>query len=135
MDPNGIGFPLTHMDELREAPNLPPEVLEKVKNISKLVPPEDLKNSPRPVEHCNCPFCQVALAIHGDTLQTSQNELHEEIVQDAELIFEEWTVSEKGEQLFEVQNKLDKNESYQVFLGTPLGCTCGKRDANISLQY
>jgi hypothetical protein len=130
MDPNGIGLPLQHLEELREAPNLPPEVLEKVKSVSKLVPYEDLVNSPKPLEHCNCPFCQIAGAIHadlsGENPEVDGSEAPEEEVQDADLNFDPWNISQKGDRLYEVQNKLDCHESYCVFLGEPVGCTCGK---------
>lgn len=126
---NGFGLPLQHMEELREAPNLPTEVLEKVKTISKLVPAEEITNSPKPVEHCNCPFCQIASAIHSDFPHSAQSitvEVIEEPIDDQELKFNDWNISQKGDQLFEVQSKLDTNESYSVFLGDPVGCSCGK---------
>jgi hypothetical protein len=128
-DPQALGLPLQHMEELREAPNLPPEVLEKVKTISKLVPAEDLVNSPKPVEQCNCPFCQIANVIHNDAAQALQQvavEVIDEPVKDEDLKFEQWSISQTGEQLFEVRNKLDLTESYNVFLGEPVGCTCGR---------
>lgn len=129
MEPNGMGIPLQHIEELREAPNLPTEVLEKIKTISKLVPPEDLTNSTRPVEHCNCPFCQIASVIHSELAHINPPitvEIIDEPVKDEELKFEAWNISQTGDQLFEVQNKLDTNESYNVFLGNPVGCTCGR---------
>ncbi len=128
MQPNGLGIPLQHLDELRESPDLPPEVLDKVRMVSKLIPPEDIKQSAKPVENCNCPFCQISSAIHKDTeqLQAEENAIPEEIIPDEELKFEEWTIEQKGDKLYEVKNKLDTHESYNVFLGTPVGCTCGK---------
>lgn len=128
MEPGGVGIPLQHLDELRDAPNIPHEVLEKVKLVSKLVPPEDLANSPKPVENCNCPFCQIASTIHGDlSLKSSQETQEEEIVDDADLKFETWSIIQEGDNLFKVQNKLDSDESYSVSLGEPVGCTCGKQ--------
>ena len=50
----------------------------------------------------------------------------EEIVSDAELHFREWDIKQLEKQLYNVTNPLDTTEHYQVFLGTPLGCTCGK---------
>lgn len=128
LDPGGLGIPLQHMEELRDAPDLPDEVLEKVMTISKLVPPEDLSKSPKPVEECNCPFCQIAGAIHSEWSKHPPVEeaKEEEVVKDEDLKFEQWIIHPKGNQLFEVQSKLDIHESYNVFLGNPVGCTCGK---------
>lgn len=130
MDPNGLGIPLQHMEELREAHNIPPEVIEKVRAVAKLVPVEDLANSPKPVDNCNCPFCQIAAAIHSDLAlepaAADTIDATEEIVKDEELNFEAWNILQKGDSLYEVQNKLDAHESYSVFLGEPVGCTCGK---------
>lgn len=127
MDPGSVGIPLQHLEELRDAPNIPPEVLEKVRSVSKLVPPEDLVNSAKPVENCNCPFCQIASAIHEDASLKLAQEIEEETVDDADLKFEEWKIEQKGDKLFEVQSKLDSDESYSVYLGEPVGCTCGKQ--------
>jgi hypothetical protein len=130
LHPNGMGIPLQHMEDLREAPEIPSEILEKVRAVAKLVPIEDLINSPKPVENCHCPFCQIAAAIHSDlsleATATESTEPAEEIVKDEELNFEPWNIFQKGDSLYEVQNKLDAHESYNVFLGEPVGCTCGK---------
>ena len=32
-----------------------------------------------------------------------------------------------NDKLFTVINKLDQQEKYNVFLGEPVGCTCGKQ--------
>lgn len=133
MEPNGLGVPLQHMEELREAPNLPPEVIEKVRHVSKLLPSEDVKQAQKPIDNCNCPFCQISAAIQADHDITQEDRpfLDESCgieveIEDEELKFDEWMIEQKGEMLYEVKNKIDTNETYNVFLGTPVGCTCGK---------
>jgi PhoH-like ATPase len=39
-----------------------------------------------------------------------------------------WGIEQTAEQLYKVTNPLDANEQYNVFLGTPLGCTCGLKN-------
>ena len=50
----------------------------------------------------------------------------DEPVPDAELSFQEWDIVQTGKDLFHVSSRLDPNEQYNVFLGNPVGCTCGK---------
>lgn len=58
--------------------------------------------------------------------QPEKEQLAEEEVSDEELTFKEWDIVKVEEQLYRVTNPLDQSESYQVFLGNPMGCTCGK---------
>ena len=36
-------------------------------------------------------------------------------------------ITQTGDKLFTVVNKLDPQENYHVYLGHPVGCTCGKQ--------
>lgn len=49
----------------------------------------------------------------------------DEVVLDNELQFNQWDVEADGESVFKVTNKLDRDEEYRVFLGSPVGCNCG----------
>ena len=111
-----IGLPITHHDpNLKDSPDLPKELLEKVVGVARALGGAVFAdNQP----HCNCPYCQIARAILPAEL--------EEQVSDDELHFREWDLKELRPDLYEVTNPLDPTESYQVFLGTPIGCTCGK---------
>jgi len=68
-------------------------------------------------------------------LQVSTGAIEEnfdEEVKDEELTFkDEWEVKETGDKLlFSVHNPLDPKECYSVFLGDPIGCTCGKKNCD-----
>jgi len=51
--------------------------------------------------------------------------IQDEEISDEDLRFKEWEITEISQNLYKVINPLDLNEEYQVFLGTPVGCTCG----------
>lgn len=123
---------LQHNMAQANMPDLPPEVLNKIAAIAKIVAPEDIQNLPKPEPHCNCPHCQIARAIHGGTREvestpSSPIEAHEEIVSDKDLSFQQWDIVQTGEKLYSVASRLDPKERYSVYLGHPVGCTCGKQ--------
>lgn len=126
---DGIGTALQHNSEQAGAPDLPKEILEKIGAIAKIVAPEDINSMPKPEPHCNCMHCQIARAIN-QSLDASE-ELHqqmtaiEEPISDNELNFQQWEINQTGDKLFAVINKLDNKEKYSVYLGHPVGCTCG----------
>ena len=51
----------------------------------------------------------------------------EEIVSDEELRFKTWEISQTNDKLYLVSNPIDANEHYSVYLGEPVGCTCGEK--------
>lgn len=126
------GSMLQHNPDQADAPDLPPELLTKVKSIAKILAPEENALLPKPEPNCNCFHCQIAKAIH----QTLEDDLIEErmpslenegeAVSEEDLKFEQWEVTQTGDKLFAVINKLDPVEKYNVYLGQPVGCTCGK---------
>lgn len=129
---------LQHNSSQSSFPDFPSEVLDKIASIARIVAPGEIENMPKPEPHCNCPHCQIARAIHGkgdQTLPSSTPFLHqstpivpqdkEEITQE-DLSFQQWTITQAGDHLFCVINKLDAGEKYNVYLGDPVGCTCGK---------
>lgn len=120
-----IEMAFQHNQEQANAPDMPPEVLEKVSGMAKLVLGGDLESFPKPEPHCNCMHCQLARAIHNIP---KANEIEEEPVSDEELTFRTWDIKETGENMYAVSNPLDQKEQYTVYLGTPVGCTCGQAD-------
>lgn len=129
--PEGLSAAMHHNPEYANAPDLPFEILQKIGAISKIIEPEDVM-IPKAEPHCNCPYCQIARAIHveaGLPVQLEKKEteeLEDEAVCEEELQFQEWNITQSGDKLFTVVNKLDSHEKYSVYLGHPVGCTCGK---------
>jgi len=121
------GFPpiLQHNPEQANTPPLPKEMLEKIAAMTKSLLPEDLSNMPKAEPHCHCPYCQIIGAVFGteETIPSVEEE-----VTDADLTFRTWDIAQKGEKLFTVTNPLDTKEHYNVFLGEPIGCTCGQKN-------
>lgn len=115
---------MQHNPAQSDAPDIPKEILEKIVSISKIVGAYDDATSMKPHTNCNCMYCQVARAINGDKKEADI----EEPVADDELKFRTWDIEQTGEKLYCVTNPLDKNEHYSVFLGKPIGCTCGKKN-------
>jgi hypothetical protein len=131
-----FGSALQHNPAQANMPNLPQEILSKIAAIAKIVAPGEIQNLPKPEPHCNCPHCQIAKAIHGpssnDDMYTSisshlqhQKEEGEEEISEHDLSFQQWEIAKIGDQLYSVTNRLDTQESYRVYLGNPVGCTCG----------
>lgn len=116
-----------------DAPDLPPPLLEKLAQVANIIAPEDAALMAGDVANCNCFHCQITRAINQNLNQTIEehleaikDEIEEEIVSEKDLTFNQWDVLPDGEQLFTVINKLDIQEQYKVFLGSPVGCNCGQ---------
>lgn len=123
---DGSGAMLQHNPAQANAPELPKEVLNKIGSIAKILAPEDITILPIAEPHCNCFHCQIARAIEGSLAHHAKEEEVEEIIADEELNFQQWEITQVGDKLYSATNKLDPQESYRVFLGEPVGCTCGK---------
>ena len=126
-----LGPIMQHDPSQKESPDLPSEVIIKVANVAKALNVDGGSfQIPKDEPHCNCPYCQIARAIHGkpnlNTIPDIDNTLKETEFLEAELKFREWDIKEVEKKLFDVTNPNDANEHYQVFLGHPIGCTCGK---------
>lgn len=125
MDGN-MGNLLQHNSESSDSPDLPAEVLDKIANISKAVGFENTENFPKPEPHCNCMHCQIMRKVHNEKDAPPSNEMiEEEDVSDEDLRFREWDIEAKDGNLFEITNPLNATEHYTVYLGNPVGCTCG----------
>lgn len=125
-----LGTFLQHNPEQADSPDLPPDVLDKIAQLSKTLGIDDPNIIPKPEPHCNCMRCQIARAMQNglshDAQDKDENKEQEEIVTDEELTFRTWDVAQMGEKLYLVSNPIDNKEHYNVYLGEPIGCTCGQ---------
>jgi hypothetical protein len=126
---------LQHNQNDYASPHLPEDVLQKISQLSNLMSSEEINGIPQPEPHCNCPHCQITRAIHSGADSNKcpgsspfQEECPEEIVSDEELRFRTWDINQQSNQLYSVTNPLDPQEHYHVFLGSPIGCTCGAKN-------
>jgi hypothetical protein len=62
--------------------------------------------------------------MNGDT--TQMDDMEE--ISDDDLKFRDWEIAQTEANLYSVTNPLDPSEHYSVFLGEPLGCTCGSKN-------
>ncbi|MBU6384056.1 MAG: hypothetical protein KGR16_07070 [Verrucomicrobia bacterium] len=109
---------LQHNPEQANLPAVPPEVLKKIAMIARAFGLEGFFTKAE--EGCNCMYCQLA-----------RNERAEEPVEEVtpeDLRFRDWGIEKMGDQIYRVTNPLDANEHYEVFLGAPIGCTCGNKN-------
>jgi hypothetical protein len=119
----GIGHMLQHDPNQADAPDLPPEILQKIANISQVLGIDNVATLPQSEAGCNCFHCQIANAINHTPLE--QQEMEEPAVSDEELKFRTWDISQIGDKLYCVSDPENSNRKYNVFLGKPIGCTCG----------
>ena len=121
----GLDAAMSHDPSQANAPDLPPEILEKIAGISSVLGVENVASLPVPEANCNCFHCQIARAVQA----TEEEELVvDEEVSDEELTFREWDIEQTDDNLFTVTNPLDGTEKYSVYLGEPIGCTCGEKN-------
>ena len=118
---------MQHNPEQANSPDLPLEVLQKISSVAKILLPNDPESIPKAEPHCNCFYCQVARTIHQSKQSETQeqSEQREEAISAEELQFQQWEIKQEAENLFQVSNRLDPHEKYNVYLGDPIGCTCG----------
>lgn len=118
---------LQHNPAQASSPDLPLEILQKIASVAKIVAPDDPDLLPKAEPHCNCIHCQIARAIHGGLESEAEAEIEEdeEEVTNEDLSFQQWDIEQIGENLHSVTNRLDSKESYKVYIGDPVGCTCG----------
>ena len=119
-----FGSAAEHNPAQAHFPPLPPMVLKKIAAIAQALGLNFLPNFSKAEPGCNCVFCQVVNAMRQDTpVDAVQEE-----VSDQDLQFRSWDIHQTAEKLYSVTNPLDANEHYSVFLGEPLGCTCGAKN-------
>jgi hypothetical protein len=113
---------LQHNSTYGNAPDMPAEVLDKISGMIKMLSNGEVSSFPKPELHCNCPHCQVARSVHN--IEKEPVSPIDQPVSDEELSFRDWEIVKKGDKLYNVIN-LESKEEYSVYLGTPIGCTCG----------
>lgn len=124
-----MGSLLQHNAEAANSPDLPPEVLEKISTLAKVIGLENADTIPKAEPHCNCMHCQILRAMNAEEQPPAEpHEQVEEEVLDSDLKFRDWEIKQTAEKLYVVSNPLNSEEHYTVFLGTPLGCTCGEKN-------
>lgn len=114
---------LHHNPEQAHLPPLPRDVLAKIAETGKIITPAEAAHLPKPEGDCHCIHCQIAR-----TLQESiahYDEMSGEEVSADELQFRLWDIQNTGENLYVVSNPENPSEQFNVFLGSPVGCTCG----------
>lgn len=121
-----MGGIMQHNSSQSNAPDLPPEILQKIGAIAKIVSAGDEMALPKAEVNCNCFFCQIARTVNPQPFDEIEGVKEEPEVHDEDLQFQQWSINQTGDQLFSVVNRLDEFEKYSVFLGQPVGCTCGK---------
>ncbi|MGL4348132.1 MAG: hypothetical protein ACRCSV_01550 [Chlamydiales bacterium] len=118
---DGAGSFLQHNSKQANAKDLPKEFLEKIAGLAKAIDFDGSAETFMKAEpHCNCPYCQIARALDGKTLEVQEEEVATEDLQ-----FREWDIEQINEKVYIVTNPLDQQEKYQIYLGKPIGCTCG----------
>jgi hypothetical protein len=110
-----------HNPEQADLPPLPQSVLKKIGAIASAFGVESLPSLPKAEPGCNCIYCQVMNAVQGES--AADEEISEE-----DLKFRDWEVRKTADKLYIVTNPIDLNEHYSVFLGEPIGCTCGSKN-------
>jgi hypothetical protein len=123
---------LQHNPGQADAAPLPSDVLNRIATIAQAMG-SDLQQMPPFEANCNCLYCQIARALQTGAAAVEQvaiEEVEEEPVSDEELQFRTWDVDQTGDKLYRVTNPLEKAEQYNVFLGEPIGCTCGHKNCD-----
>ena len=125
---DGFASALQHNQAQANMPDLPSDVLEKIGAIAKIIAPHESSDLPRAEPHCNCMYCQIARAINQGVSHEppAATEEIETPVKDEELTFQTWNIQLKGDLMYQVTDKQDPSKSFTVFLGEPMGCTCGQ---------
>ena len=114
-----INEPLHHNPEQSDLPEIPPEVLGKISLLTKAFNLEGTSSFEELAQtNCNCIYCQMKRALTPT----------EEKIDDLDLVFRDWEIKELSNNLYTVTNPLNLNEHYNVFLGEPIGCTCGHKN-------
>ncbi|HSX12468.1 MAG TPA: hypothetical protein VLF61_03165 [Rhabdochlamydiaceae bacterium] len=122
-----MGTMMQHNPEAAGGPDLPKEVLTKIAALSKMIGLDNTDNFSKAEPHCNCTYCQILRAVHAEEKATVESP-KEELVSEEDLKFRDWEIKQTTDKLFTVVNPLNKEEHYDVFLGSPVGCTCGLKN-------
>lgn len=126
LPPEEFATLLQHDPMQAQGPDLPEDILSKITEITQSMAIEDAALLPLAEPNCNCIRCQLAHAMQrGLEKQSEAEKKEEEIVSDEDLTFKTWDVARENDKLYLVTNPLETKEQYHVYLGDPVGCTCG----------
>ncbi len=127
---SNLNMIMLHNQEQSHSVDLPPEILKKTIAMIKALGIDSVLNNMQKAEpHCNCFYCQIARSLYSDVHTLDEKDTpSEELVSDEDLKFKDWIINQINDNLYNITNPLDTQEHYQVFLGKPLGCTCGAKD-------
>lgn len=123
-----INTMLQHNEQFKDSPDLPPYILSKIEQLSEELGLTNSQTLPAPEPHCNCPHCQIAKVLEKNKEKPTSSrieEVEEEEISDKDLSFTSWIISPIEKNLYQVTHPDYLDEGYQVFLGSPIGCTCG----------
>ncbi len=115
-----------HNPQFSQSPPLPKEILDKITLIAKAIGGDMIKEV-EPVELCNCFFCQIARALKNERTEDRKPHVPKNLPKDLLRggIDPEWMVDEVGPHMFRVVSREEPEVIYQVYLGEPIGCSCG----------
>ena len=121
---------IEHNPLFADTPDLPEEMKSKIGELAKVIFGSDSAQLPSAEPHCNCFHCQIVRAMQNEcTHHSIPGSLEaEEEVHDDELRFKQFEIAQIDNQLYSVANPLDIHEKYTVYLGEPIGCTCGEKN-------
>jgi hypothetical protein len=127
-----ISSMMTHNDQERNAPDLPSYILRKVQEISLEMGLSNSATLPVAEPNCNCPFCQIAKSIQkmGSESPTELSYEEEDLITEEDLTFTSWIIRPLKQNLYLVVHPDHLEDQYQVFLGSPIGCTCGSNQCD-----
>lgn len=106
-----------------------PELVKQVKQMTKMMG-INLEDLPQPEPHSQSAYSQILRELQREKTATTPDHPDlpaEEEISETDISFQQWHVKKAGENLYDVVNKLNPNEVYQVYLGNPVGCTCGEK--------
>ena len=127
---DGFQSIMQHNQDFSDAPDLPSEVLTKICEVARATFGLELLESSEPVLHCNCFHCQIVKAVQSSCDESAlfSDQKFSDELSDMSLDFDadpSWIIEKVEEKLYSVINPLNIKEQYNVFLGKPVGCTCG----------
>lgn len=128
---NMVSNAYQHNPEQSDMPDIPPEILEKIVNVTKLLMPEGDLQIPKAEPHCNCLFCQMSRAIHQEMEQAEVIPPQQEetkMLPVADTLPTQWVIESIGEHCYEVYQQEAPSTKFKVFLGEgQVGCNCGQQ--------
>lgn len=128
-----ISSMMTHNEQEKNAPDLPSYILSKVQEISLEMGLSNSATLPTPEPGCNCPFCQIAKSIEKTSSKAPAQisyEEEEDLITEKDLAFTSWIIRPLKQNLYQVIHPDHLEDQYQVFLGSPIGCTCGSNQCD-----